>query len=226
MRLSHMFVAALLVGVPVGSASAAVPQSAEASKGDKAIEDRIEKRIARDSSLKDFSIKVDVAGSVATLSGTVATEADRGKVGAIAKLSGASRVENHIVTDLEKAGNTKGTTGKVEQKTGEAVDKTKEVGGQAIDKTKEGAGKVVDATKGAAGKTAEYATDAWITSRVKTKFIGEDLLKDSDVHVSTDNHVVTLTGHVMSGAGRAKAVEIAKSIEGVHRVVNKIAVGR
>ncbi|HEV3141755.1 MAG TPA: BON domain-containing protein [Vicinamibacterales bacterium] len=215
MRLSHMFVAALLVGVPVGSASAAVPQSAEASKGDKAIEDRIEKRIARDSSLKDFSIKVDVAGGVATLSGTVATEADRGKVGAIAKLSGASRVENRIVADLEKAGNTKGTTGKVEQKTGEAVDKTKE-----------GAGKVVDATKGAAGKTAEYATDAWITSRVKTKFIGEDLLKDSDVHVSTDNHVVTLTGHVMSGAGRAKAVEIAKSIEGVHRVVNKIAVGR
>ena len=93
-----------------------------------------------------------------------------------------------------------------------------------IDKTKEGAEKTIDVTKNAAGKTAEYATDGWITARVKTKFVGEDLLKESEIHVSTDDHVVTLTGHVMSRAGRAKAVETAKSIEGVHRVVDKLTI--
>ena len=202
MRLSYMFVAALLLGGPISSASAAVLQTATTTASDKAIADRIEKRIARDPSLKDFSISVDVDNRVATLKGTVATEADRGKVTEIAKLSGATRVENNIVADLEAAGRTKGTAGKISEKTGQAVDKTKE----------------------GAEKTAEYATDGWITARVKTKFVGEDLLKDSDVHVSTDDHVVTLTGHVMSRAGRTKAVEIAKSVEGVHRVVDKLTI--
>ncbi len=224
MKLSYMFVAALLLGGPISSASAAVLQTATTTASDKAIADRIEKRIARDPSLKDFSISVDVDKRIATLKGTVATEADRGKVAEIAKLSGATRVENNIVADREAAGRTKGTAGKISEKTGQAVDKTKEVGGTVIDKTKEGAEKTVEVTKDAAGKTAEYATDGWITGRVKTKFVGEDLLKDSDIHVSTDDHVVTLTGHVMSRAGRAKAVEIAKSIEGVHRVVDKLTI--
>jgi len=214
-KLSYMFVAALVIvgGSPIARASAAAPQTRTAATSDKAIADRIEARIARDASLKKYDVKVSVDAGVATLKGTVPTEADRAKAAELATLSGATRVENHLVADLDAATHAKGTTGKIEQKTGEAVDKTKEVGGKAVDKTKEGAEKV-----------GEVATDGWITSRAKTKFIGEDLLKDSDIHVSTDDHVVTLTGYVMSAAGRARAVEIVKSIEGVHRVVDKIAV--
>ena len=213
MKLSNVAIVALLVGGPISGASAAVPQTSAAATSDKVIAERIEKRIARDPSLKDFAISVDVDNRVATLKGTVATEADRGKVAELAKLSGATRVENNIVADLEAAGRTKGTAGKISEKTG-----------QAVDKTKEGASKAVEATKDVAGKTAEVATDGWITTRVKTKYMGEDLLKNSDIHVSTDDHVVTLTGHVMSRAGRTKAVELTKSIEGVHRVVDKITV--
>src|SRR5579872_1784028 len=193
MKLSCICVAAVLVGGPAAVASTmpgAFAQTKAAAASDKTIEDRIEKRVARDASLKDFSIKVDVDHGVATLKGTVATEADRGKVAEIAKLSGATRVDNQLTADLDARTKAKGTTGQIEKKSGEAYDKTKEAG----------------------GKVAEYATDGWVTSRVKTKMIGVDELKDSDVHVSTDNHVVTLTGSVKSAMGRAKAVEIAKSI--------------
>ena len=59
----------------------------------------------------------------------------------------------------------------------------------------------------------------------KAKFVGDDRLKDSDISVETDNHVVTLSGTVMTAAGRAHAVAEAKSIEGVHRVVDKLTIG-
>jgi len=104
------------------------------------------------------------------------------------------------------------------------------------EKTKEGAVKTKDAvvkgakiagekTKDGLSKTGEVMTDAWITSRVHARFVNEDLLKDSDISVDTDKHVVTLTGTVMGRAGRTKATSIAKQTEGVHRVVNRLTIG-
>ena len=104
------------------------------------------------------------------------------------------------------------------------------------EKTKEGAVKTKDAvvkgakitgkkTKEGLSKTGEVMTDAWITSRVHARFVNEDLLKDSDIRVDTDKHVVTLTGTVMGRAGRTKATSIAKQTEGVHRVVNRLTIG-
>jgi hyperosmotically inducible periplasmic protein len=68
-------------------------------------------------------------------------------------------------------------------------------------------------------------TDAWITTRVHARFVDEDLLKGSNISVETSKHVVTLTGTVTGLAGRTKAAEIAKTTEGVHRVVNRLTVG-
>ena len=97
--------------------------------------------------------------------------------------------------------------------------------GQIVEKTKEGAEKVVDKTKEGLSKTGEVITDGWITTRVHERFIGEDLLKKSDIDVNVKNHQVTLHGTVMSRAARAKAVEIAKGTEGVHRVVDRLTIG-
>ena len=96
---------------------------------------------------------------------------------------------------------------------------------QVVDKTKEGAGKVVDKTKEGLSKTGEVITDTWITGRVKSKFVGEDLLKGSDISVETTDHVVTLKGTVTSAAGRARAVKEAREVEGVRRVVNRLTIG-
>jgi osmotically-inducible protein OsmY len=67
-------------------------------------------------------------------------------------------------------------------------------------------------------------TDGWITSRVHERFVGERLLKHSDISVDTDDHVVTLKGTVVTAAGRKRATSIAKGTEGVHRVVNHLTI--
>ena len=106
----------------------------------------------------------------------------------------------------------------------------------AQEKIKEGAENTKDAvvkgakiaaakTKDGLSKTGEVMTDGWITTRVHSRFVGESLLKDSDISVDTANHVVTLTGTVKKSAGRTKAAYIAKRTEGVHRVVNRLTIG-
>jgi len=59
---------------------------------------------------------------------------------------------------------------------------------------------------------------------VHERFVGEDLLKDSDISVKTSKHVVTLNGTVTGRAGRSKATSIARQTEGVRRVVNRLTI--
>ena len=93
------------------------------------------------------------------------------------------------------------------------------------DKTKEGAAKVGDKTLGGVNKASDGIGDAAIVSRVKSRFVGEDLLKGSDIKVESDQHVVTLRGTVASDAGRARAIEIANGIDSVQHVINELTIG-
>ena len=79
-------------------------------------------------------------------------------------------------------------------------------------------------TKDAAVDVGENITDAWITTKLKTDFVNEDLLKGSDINADTNNHIVTLKGTVASAAGRARAVEIAKTTKGVSRVIDLLTI--
>jgi hyperosmotically inducible protein len=63
-----------------------------------------------------------------------------------------------------------------------------------------------------------------ITTKVKTKFFHETLLKGSDIHVATNDRPVTLTGAVASSAAKTRAATIARGTEGVTRVVNQLVV--
>jgi BON domain-containing protein len=82
-----------------------------------------------------------------------------------------------------------------------AQEKVKEGAAQAKDAVVQGAKATAKGTKEVLSKTGEVITDGWITTRVNARFVNEDLLKDSDVTVDTDDHVVTLTGTVMSPGG-------------------------
>ena len=84
---------------------------------------------------------------------------------------------------------------------------------------------LMDRTKSGLSKTGEKIDDAWITTKVKWFFIGEDALKGSDINVDTSQNVVTLKGTVASAAGKARAEELAKDTEGVKRVVNNLTIG-
>jgi hyperosmotically inducible periplasmic protein len=98
-----------------------------------------------------------------------------------------------------------------------------------VDKTKDAVVKgftvATDKTKEGLSKTGEVMTDGWITSRVHERFVGEDLLKGSDISVDTDKHVVTLTGTVVGRNGRSRATVVALHTEGVRRVINKLTIG-
>src|SRR5450759_47631 len=104
-------------------ASSAVAQGTTAQTPDKSIDERIEQRMNADASLKKYNVKVSVDGGIATLTGAVATEAQKARAGSLANVKGVTRVDNQIVVD-PYAG-TKGTTGRIEDKTKEGVEKTK-----------------------------------------------------------------------------------------------------
>ena len=106
-----------------------------------------------------------------------------------------------------------------------AQEKIKEGAQKTKDAVVKGTEKAVDKTKQGLSKTGEVMTDAWITTRVNERFVSEDLLDKSDINVDTEKHVVTLKGTVVTAAGRQKATSIARTTEGVHRVVNRLTIG-
>src|ERR1700722_1852777 len=65
-------------------------------------------------------------------------------------------------------------------------------------------------------------SDTAITGKVKAKFTSDSRLQGSDVHVQTNNGVVTLTGSANSATAKDAAEELARNISGVHSVNDQI----
>jgi osmotically-inducible protein OsmY len=84
---------------------------------------------------------------------------------------------------------------------------------------------LAERTKSGLSKTGQKIDDAWITTKVKWFFLGEDTLKDSDINVDTKDKVVTLKGTVATSAGKARADLLARQTEGVTRVHNDLSIG-
>ena len=67
-------------------------------------------------------------------------------------------------------------------------------------------------------------TDPGITTAVKSKLAADDLVKAYRIDVDTKDHVVTLSGEVDNAAAKARAVELARGVDGVRDVVDKTAI--
>ena len=235
-----------LVAGPL-SATAALPQAATVTTSDHALTERIETRVRQDAALKKHHVKVTVDAGVATLTGTVASTAEKTRADQLARVSGITRVDNQLVVDRSPADavvqGTKGTVAETKEvakeagaKAKEAGEKTKEVavtvgektkdGAVTVgEKTKDGAVTVGEKTKDGAVKVAAEITDAFIISTVKSKFVGEDVLKNSDINVDCDQHIVRLRGTVPTAAARDRAVQIARRTDGVQRVIDDLTIG-
>lgn len=81
-------------------------------------------------------------------------------------------------------------------------------------------------TKASAQKTGNALSDAEITAAVKTKLLADNTVGGLKLDVDTSHGVVTLTGPVSSAAERAQALKLARSTDGVKRVVNKMTIGK
>jgi hyperosmotically inducible protein len=66
-------------------------------------------------------------------------------------------------------------------------------------------------------------TDTGITTAVKSKFIADDAVKSSQIEVTTNAGVVTLTGNVDSDNAKYRAIQLAKATKGVVSVVDMIS---
>jgi hyperosmotically inducible periplasmic protein len=80
---------------------------------------------------------------------------------------------------------------------------------------------------GAAGLVCTMAcakTDAGISTNVKSKMAVDDTVKAYQIDVDTQNGVVTLSGAVDSSLAKERAVQIARTTDGVRDVVDRITV--
>ncbi len=64
----------------------------------------------------------------------------------------------------------------------------------------------------------DKAADAWITTKVKSEFATTKGVDATDISVSTNDGVVTLSGHVGSAAEKMKAEQVAHAVKGVKSV--------
>ena len=67
-------------------------------------------------------------------------------------------------------------------------------------------------------------SDPGITTAVKSKLAADDTVKAYRIDVDTKDRVVTLSGEVDNAVAKARAVEVAKGVEGVREVVDNTAI--
>lgn len=65
----------------------------------------------------------------------------------------------------------------------------------------------------------QISKDTLITSKIKAKFVADDLIKASDIKVVTENGEVALMGLVERDVAR-QAIDIARNVNGVTRVID------
>lgn len=77
---------------------------------------------------------------------------------------------------------------------------------------------IIEDAKDEAAGLGQRLSDTWITAKVKSTLMYSSNVDSSNISVSTEEGVVTLTGNVASDTERALAVEIVKNVRGVTRV--------
>ena len=94
----------------------------------------------------------------------------------------------------------------------------------AVESTKstaDSAGQKIDSSM---NKVGNFMDDSSITAKVKAALVDHDSIKSTDISVKTDNKVVTLSGFVESQTQAEEAVKVAKGVEGVSSVSDKLHV--
>lgn len=66
--------------------------------------------------------------------------------------------------------------------------------------------------------------DGWLWTKTRFDLAAADDLRDSTINVDVDHAIVTLSGTVANAAQKAKAENIAKSVEGVKGVKNMLKI--
>lgn len=187
------------------------------------MEERVEKGLSQVEALKH--VDVDVDNGVVTLKGEVASQAEKAKAERIAKAAGAKVIVNRVEIDADKAvaevkDRAEAKKDRIDEqatKQKEAVDRQTEIAKDRVEHKLEPAH--------ARETSHKDVIDPLVTAKVKTRIIKDDLLDKSDVNVDSDaDGLVTLRGTVTSEAAKNRALELARTTEGVRKVKDDLTV--
>ena len=90
-----------------------------------------------------------------------------------------------------------------------------------VESTADSAGQKIDSSM---NKVGNFMDDSAITAKVKAALVDHEDIKSTDISVKTEKKVVTLSGFVESQAQAEQAVTVAKGVEGVASVSDKLHV--
>ena len=94
----------------------------------------------------------------------------------------------------------------------------------AIENVERAANTAAEKTKSAARAASKELSDSWITLKTKLSLFADERVSGTDVHVTTRQGVIVLTGKVGTEEARLAAEETAATIEGAKKVENHLAV--
>lgn len=170
------------------------------AQSDPGITTAVKSKMAADDTVKAYRIDVDTKDRVVTLSGAVDTPQARERAMELARTTDGVR---DVVDRLTVTPGATPTTG---------------IDDPMQDRAREGADKAADAMPD--------LSDAGITTKVKSKFLGDTDVPGLKIDVDTTDGVVTLTGTVETAAEKQRAMELAKATDGVKNVVDRIKVAK
>lgn len=163
------------------------------------IENTIKAKWGMDTAIKaaELSCEADAETNSATVSGTVELEALRTKAVELAR----SAQPGLLITD-------------------KIVVKPREL--SRAEYTEEFAKRERERAKELGEKLGNSLDDAWIHTKIVAQLIGDSDTPQRKINVDVVNNVVTLRGTVNTAEQKAEAERIAKTTEGVKKVVNQL----
>lgn len=96
----------------------------------------------------------------------------------------------------------------------------------AAKRAENAAERAANRVENAGDKVAHAASDAATTAKVKARLMAEPGIDSLQIDVDTSNGRVTLSGEVDTPQHKARAKELAGSVEGVTGVVDRLAMKR
>lgn len=149
----------------------------------------------------NLSVDADVDTNTATISGTVETEAARTKAVELAK----SAHKGLVLTD------------KIDVKPREL---------SRSEYTEEAAKNEREKAKSMGDRVGDSLDDAWIHTKIDAQMIADPNTPKRKINVDVVNNIVTLRGTVNAAEQKAEAERIARTTEGVKKVINQLKVDK
>jgi hyperosmotically inducible protein len=201
--------------VPTEAGKARAAAIARATEGVTRVQDNLRVGVA---AKRTSDADATVARGAAPVAGAAREAGQDMKEGA----QDAKKSTKAAARDTKQA--TKDAAAEARAETREAGEEVREGAREAKDDAKATARNAGQETREATGTAGQAVNDGWITTKVKSSFVGVDALDGSDIDVDTNGHVVTLRGTVASAAARARAVSLAKQVEGVKSVKDELTI--